>query len=1295
MYLKSLDIFGFKSFANKTSLQFDRGVTAVVGPNGCGKSNVLDAIRWVLGEQSAKALRGGEMADVIFNGTDSRKALGMAEVSLTFAECEKELGVEWNEICITRRIYRDGKSEYLLNKTPCRLRDIHLLFMDTGIGRTAYSIMEQGKIDQILSSRPDDRRAVFEEAAGITKYKTQKKEALRKLEYTEANLLRVTDIIKEVKRQIGSLQRQAGKARRYKAIIADLRVLDTHLAKHRLDDFMAELEGVQDKSAKLHREYEQLAGQASSLEQGLGDRRAVMVQLDEQLAALRQRVHEMDNEATSAESRLGFNAERKEEFERLIERYKAEIQAAEERLSVQREQLGETDAQIEQIAGTLTEERSQLESEEKRVTVLRTNRQHLQNEQREASDRTAKIEGDLARCRAESAACQSQRANLETRQSTLGTELEQARIESARLEARNSQARSELEHSKVQSQERQSALSNATGHVSNLRKEIATVDQEVARLGRELGARESRVQVLSQLNDEGEGFNKGTKSVLKGLDDPGLYCPATLGALATLLEVAPEFIPPIEALLGQNLQSIILRDVEILEQAIRKLSERRAGRASLSAPALMAAPRHTQMESLPEGALCWAVDKVKAPAEIMGLLNSLLERVAIVPDFATAVRLHGQDATLTLATLDGEVITREGIATGGELSNPAQSVLHRKAEIRSIEAEIATLKEQLQATNSRKDHLSEELDRALVAEMEARDALQRAQVEVSTLEQQLRMMDREQRETSGRVDTLAWETANIAKALSDVTGKADELNLRITTLEAEASVLVEKRSQLARDLDSIVADEEQATASLNELRVRVATSRQRQENLQRQRAPIASRLHELAELMTQRQSDIHSYQSRIDQLINENVQLKETALRVRQTIVDKQHEVGQLEAQRKEVAAALASMEEQLGSFRRRLTELQDVRAKLDVSQSRLEMQIESLKEGIHHRYHLDLAEFQPDTYALITAIREQHKRVQRIRPSDSEEGNAEDALSQELSTTQSPIADSDEGMTLSTPSESKNQPDEQPSQQEREQPIDWDAVSSLVEILTAKIDAMGPVNIDAIHEYDELEQRHQFLEGQFNDLTKSKDELKEVIHKINTTTRQLFAETFEKVRVNFQQMFRELFGGGKADLVLIDGDDPLECGIDIIAKPPGKQLQSITLLSGGEKTMTAVALLFSIYMVKPSPFCVLDEMDAPLDESNISRFIKILDRFVEQSQFVVITHNKRTISRADVLYGVTMEEHGISKLVGVRLTPRGETVDAEGKEHHLLESENPTAIEDAVPSIAESFGKSPELQSV
>ncbi len=1268
MYLKSLNILGFKSFAQRTNLDFDRGVTAVVGPNGCGKSNVLDAIRWVLGEQSAKALRGGEMSDVIFNGAESRKPLGMAEVSLTFSDCEEQLGTEWNEVCITRRIYRDGKSEYLLNKAPCRLRDIQNLFMDTGIGRTAYSIMEQGKIDLILSSRPDDRRAVFEEAAGITKYKAQKKEALRKLEYTEANLLRVTDIIKEVKRQIGSLQRQAGKARRYKSIMGDLQTLDCHLTHKQAGEYQHELAGIEVKLQDLTGTIDDLTARAGSMESGLGERREQLKLIDDNIAVLRQQVHELETTAGSARSRIGFNGERTEEFEGLIKRYQSDIAAARERADIQRQQLSDTDSQLAQILETLNGERSQLAAGEQRTNSIKAERQNQQQRLADLSGKQAQLEGELARSQAELAASVNHKSSLATRLSGITRELEQLHSEE--------QTRSgEVAAAKQQLQAQQNVFNDYTARLDALLAKLATeksllaeTDRKLLDISREISSKQSRVQVLQQLNEEGEGFERGTQAVLRGLDNPAHYKQRTLGALATMLEVEDEFITPIEAVLGQALQTIVVDNSTTLEQAIRTLGEQQQGRASLVAEDLVDTTSAVQLEALPDGARCWASDRVTAPPSAMPLLRTLLKRVVICDDLQTALQLRRQDHGLTIATMQGEVIDRDGIVTGGSSGKAQISILKRKTEIQQLEQQLAVLSEDQSAIESSRNRHAETLDTLLAEEQQLREKVQQARIDTSTNEQQLSGCERELGECNSRLESLQWEKSNISSSISTEDENAARLEEAISSANRSLEQNSSEQQQITEQLDALVTAEEQATSELNELRVKVATSTQQQENLERQRSPIVTRLDELNDLASQREEDINNYQEKIRNLAEQNRTLSEQAQnadREKGTVVEKIDE--QVES-RSKLANELSSLESELGEIRNTLSDHHQQRSKLEVKQSRLQMQVESLSENIRRRYQVDLAEFQPDEESLAAAIREQEKRRAR---------NARQAADGE-----SPEATAAQQATENTA------PDEAEDDVE-ETAICWETIAAMVEELTEKVDAMGPVNLEAITEFDELEQRHNFLEEQYNDLTKSKDELHTAIQKINTTTRKLFAETFECVRKNFREMFRELFGGGKADLILVDDDDPLESGIDIIARPPGKQLQSISLLSGGEKTMTAVALLFSIYMVKPSPFCVLDEMDAPLDESNISRFINILDRFVEQSQFVVITHNKRTISRADVLYGVTMEEHGVSKLVGVRLTPKGEA-RLDGTPHHrVLEGE---AEAENSPSIAESFGKSADL---
>ncbi len=1292
MYLKSLELFGFKSFAQKTMLDFHPGVTAVVGPNGCGKSNVLDAIRWVLGEQSAKALRGGEMSDVIFNGTDSRPALGMAEVSLTFADCEKDLGVEWHEVRITRRVYRDGKADYLLNKTPCRLKDIHQLFMDTGIGRTAYSIMEQGKIDQILSSRPEDRRAVFEEAAGITKYKTQKKEALRKLEYTEANLMRVTDIIKEVKRQIGSLQRQAGKARRYQSLLQDLRTLDTHLSRRNYDDLDRDLTAAAQAIAR-HRELH--AGRELEIEQQentLHGRRHDLDLVEQQISSARQQVQELKNRSTAAESRIGFNRERASEFAALAERYRLDIAAAEEKLRVQETQIEATDAQIGQLLLALETDETRLSEETSRVAETRTRRQDIQRHLDELIQSSNRTESALIRARAELSSAVSQREGAEARLARIIEDLRLATENRERLSTQVSTTRGEITRSRESLDRKRDELRLADIALTDARKAHADLGEEINRTGRTLAEKDSRLEVLRQLNDTGEGFNEGTQAILRGLDNPEFFKPAVLGALAAQIDVPADFIPAIEAALGQNLQAIVIKDSMVAESVLQTLSDKQLGRASVSAPEWMPRPSASQIEALPEGALCWALDRVQASPQVTPLLHRLLDHTVFAPSLEVALRIRNDHPRLAIATLAGEVITPEGIVHGGKAgqNSGGGSVLERKLQIHALDVEASALRSTLAALTTRREEAATVTDSAAAHLQSVRDELQQAQVAVSTLEGQLSLLDRELRETTGKFETLEWEQNSVTDALRATTERFGDLESQISSHQAALEESAKQRQILQSEAAEILSREEQLAGSLNDLRVTVATGRQHRDNLQRERGPMTSRAEELRDLIAQRRLDIEGYAERDAKLAAENAGLETSIAALREETAASEAEVDRITTSRAELATALAGLDASLRTARRELSDIQEQRGREEVRQTQLQLRLEHVAEHVRQRYNLDITAFSPDFYAFHCSVREQRKLRGR-KPATS--GQPEDSAD--------PNATAG-GFPAEVPAAELTVEDIVESAEDREA-VDWAFVGELVGEMTEKLDSMGPVNLEAIQEYDELEERHKFLEEQYTDLTNSKAELLEVIQKINITTRQLFSDTFEQVRVNFKTMFTELFGAGSnANLILADEHDPLESGIEIIAKPPGKQLQQISLLSGGEKTMTAVALLFSIYMVKPAPFCVLDEMDAPLDESNINRFIKILDRFVSQSQFVVITHNKRTIAKADILYGVTMEEHGVSKLVGVKLTKRENTRDRNdliGTENNSLPDRQPVPgtpgeARPEVPSIAESFGKKGTLHS-
>jgi chromosome segregation protein len=1235
MYLQSLELIGFKSFANKTTLDFHRGVTAIVGPNGCGKSNLLDAIRWVLGEQSAKALRGGEMADVIFSGTDSKQGVGMAEVSLTFAECEKELGTEFNEVRITRRVFRDGRSEYLLNKIPCRLKDIQMLFMDTGIGRSAYSIMEQGKIDQILSSRPEDRRAIFEEAAGITKYKAQKREALRKLEYTDANLVRLTDIIKEVKRQIGSLQRQAGKARRYKALFDDLRTLDTHLSRQQFDELGTGLATAQQEINQLRSKQHSLEEQVESQEFGLIEQRQELEGLEEQILAAHQRVHQLRSQIDGARGRLEFNGERIAEATGLSQRYESDIATANEKLAVQQDQLQETDHQLQEVFESLRAEEQQLQDQVVQVGTLRSQRGESERSAQEYQRRIQHLESRLANIRGELAGTLNQRETSETRLHLLQKELDQTESGRSDLSAQVVEHRSELEAAQNNVQRCRDELKDAEHEVTSRQKQLQQTERDLTMQQRSLAERVSKLEVLRQLNEEGAGLGAGTQAVLKGLDNPQLYRSAVVGALANFLEVSAEFIVAIEAALGQHLQTILIADPAVARAIAATLSETKQGRAALLPIDLLRPAKAIQLEALPEGAVSWALDRVNVRHKgVSGLATRLLERVVIAEnlEFALAIKCRAPD--LAVATLRGEYISHEGEILAGNADENVSSVLQRKLQIGHLENECAESRAALAGLESQRQAAIQQLEAEQVKVVEHREALQRAQLAASSLQGQLSLLDRELHDVEGKAKTLAWERDSVEQRLNTATAKAQSLESTLGAAGSELADLQQKLASTFAQLDALRTQEDALSDILNELKVKVATERQRQENLQRQRQPMAVRLAELQDLISTRQRDVKTYSARIDQLRQENAALEEQIAMNETAYRGAENEASRLAEERAARLQAMEAVEGSLRALRKQLSECQESRGREEVRATQLELKKESVREHAAQRYHTDLISFEPDWYAFQVAVREQRKRL---------------------------AADAPQNPSTKIAGE-----------------IDWEFVHNAVAEMIERLDAMGPVNLEAIQEYEELEERQRFLDEQYNDLVKSKAELLDAINKINHTTKQLFADTFEQVRRNFQEMFTELFGGGKANLLLVDDSDPLESGVEIIAKPPGKQLQSISLLSGGEKTMTAVALLFAIYMVKPSPFCVLDEMDAPLDESNINRFTRILDRFVTQSQFVVITHNKRTIAKADVLYGVTMEEHGISKLVGVKLTTRAqahETVD-------LIGTRNP------MPSIAESFGK-------
>jgi chromosome segregation protein len=1252
MHLQSLELFGFKSFADKTIFNFHEGITAIVGPNGCGKSNVLDAMRWVLGEQSAKSLRGDEMADVIFSGTDMRKPVGFAEVSLTFTDCAAELDVDWHDVRVTRRVYRDGNSEYLLNKTPCRLRDIQSLFADTGVARAAYSMMEQGKIDMVLSSRPEDRRAVFEEAAGITKYKNQKREALRKLEATEANLLRIGDVIKEVKRQIGSLQRQAGKARRYQTFLTDLRTLDTHHSRKQLESLETELAQCHAEIARVHESEQEIRAKIDMSESELTERRSALDKIDTEIANSRSDLLHSQSEITAYQNRIQVNRQRAGELTELIERFRKDIAVAEAKRVQQEKELQDANALIEKTNGDLQTKEAEFAKLTQLISGLRAERGEHESELEKLRLAALKNETRITEFEDDRSGITIRRETTEENRRNLDRSISDAHATRDEIEKQISAAQAATESARKNADRLKTKAQIAEKKCREHQQLLSGTENKLIEIERALAEKESRLEILGQLDQEGEGLAQGSQAVLKGLDNPSRIQPALAGALVSNLDVDPEYVPAIEAALGQNMQAIVLRDVDLAPEIIATLKEKKLGRAALAIPTSSSVSVQTEA-ALPRSALAWAIEKVKAPDSLASFVTRLLHNVAIFRSLDEALAFKKNETNLAAATLGGEFVSSEGVVFGGSRDTSADSVLERKARISLLTVEHSRIRQERDALLRERDNASTQLEKTRRDFEKIRVQYEIADREQSASENKILFLKRESHEIEQKIQHLRSEQSTLAQQIEVADDRIAKLERELTAERAQLESQQSQQRAIEAAREKVAASEEEGSHQLNELRLALATERQRYENLVAQRRPMTDRETELSDMIAARQVEIANFENRLKSQADESKNAEEAIQEQTAQRAELEATVAIFSSRRTQCLSTTSEIETHLRALRNSLSELHDSRSKHQVRETQLQLQIDDVAEHISRRYQLDIRESAPDQAAFEKTLRAQLKRRQGGSSAPSVDANSS-------------------GEATSTPDA-----------------IDVDLsqidLQKLIGELTSQLDNMGPVNLDAVHEYDELEERYRFLESQNNDLTTSRRELLDVIAQINSTTKKLFAETFTQVRTNFREMFSELFSGGRADLSLLDENDPLNCGIEISAKPPGKQLQSISLLSGGERAMTAVALLFAIYMVRPSPFCILDEVDAPLDEGNINCFIRVLERFVAQSQFIIMTHNKRTIAKADVLYGVTMEERGVSKLVGMKLTPPREAsteVTSNGNERDptqrrfpLAESENKRSL--------------------
>jgi len=1183
--LKALELVGFKSFADKTRFEFPRGITVVVGPNGSGKSNIVDAIKWVLGEQSVKSLRGKEMADVIFNGSGARRAMNSAEITLTFDNSNNLLPIDTPEVHITRRVYRGGEGEYLINRHPGRLRDIRDLLSGTGMGTHAYSVIEQGKVDVLLQSSPRDRRVIFEEAAGISRFKAKKIESLRRLDRVEQNLLRLSDIVDEVESRLRSVRLQAGKARRFKEYTDRLQELRTQVGlvdwrrlSERLGKFEDELQALAEQNAGANAEAETIEARLLETDTRLADANEAIRQSESRIAENRERI-------AGHESTIEHERNRSRDLEQEIDRHRRQLVAMTVRAGDLQRQLldtGEAVRQAEQqhrrIAARLAEGERQLTG-----VIADLDRIRGENEQR----RLAYMEQMRA-----AAALGNEISALESQLAAAAAARDRSNHRIAELDGQCDALSAELEDLRRQRQElsrrlgeEEELLAAAKDQLERSRRHHAVRQEELARLRQRQSGVAERAAVLEELQHRQEGLNAGVKEVLAAAANASGESPwrNVRGLVADLLHVGVEIAPLVEVALGETAQHVVAaREASLLDH-LKNESQRFAGRVGFlwldELPTAHATPE-VDLEGRP-GVLGRADRFVKTEPQFAALAHRLLGRTWFVEKLDHAITLsESLGRGLSFVTLAGQRLAADGTLVVGP-RHAAAGLISRRSQLRALETQLGELETEIARAEQgvadlgqRIQQQQQQVETRAAEHRRVADAVAEHGFKIAAVEQTRAQLDRQRSVLQSESRAAQAQHDAAAKSLDDARARRRRAETDLAEAEAQLSGLNEK-------IDRLEDRHEVHNRETTRTKVELAKSEERLRNLH-------ARMRQLEESRQERGRAITDAGEQLARCI-------ERAAEARRSILRAESQVAELYLCKEKFAAETVELIDRRERLRRQRTELtadaQAIRAK-----------IRKIEEKIHAA---DLA-----------ASEVRHER-----------GNLADRLRE------------DYGIELA---ELEGEPTDEEQHQREE-------VQQEIDELRRKIANLGHVNIEALDELDELERRHKTLADQYRDLAEAKTSLERIIDRINTDSRRLFSETLETVTGHFRELFRDLFGGGHADIVLDEGVDILESGIEIVARPPGKEPRSISLLSGGEKTLTCVALLLAIFRSRPSPFCVLDEVDAALDEANIDRFTQVLKDFLTWTQFIIVTHSKKTMTCADTIYGVTMQESGVSKQVSVR----------------------------------------------
>ena len=1180
MYLKRLELQGFKSFADKTILELRPGITTVIGPNGSGKSNISDAIRWVLGEQSMKSLRGTKSLDIIFAGTQNRKSLGFAEASLVFDNSDGALPIEFTEVTVTRKIYRSGETGYYINKTPCRLKDVLELFMDTGIGKDGYSIIGQGKIDEILSNKSEDRRHIFEEAAGIVKYRSRKEEAEKKLEHTKLNLLRINDIISEIEGNLGPLQTQSEKAKKYLNLREELKNIEVGLFVYNIEKYKENLQ-------QIVQDIDVMQSQCNDEEGKLERVKILKEELKSSIDEITEQIENMSN--------LGFESQKE------IEQLNSNINVARTRITNNNENSVRFTDEIKEQNGKIQELKQELEQKEAKKDNLKQNKEKFEKELNEKQEELAKITEKLSAKELEIEGYKQTVEQNTDKKYELQSEINAQEINFQNYEKRQNQIKqeiqttiSELDNTRMNKEEiskgfyesenkknkAQKSLEEVAKQKQEANQKIKLFESNINILSSDMRIKESRLKFLIETEKEKEGYIKSVKSLLKDCENIKDLGKGMHGVLANIIEVPDELETAIEMCLGASLQNIVTDTEEDAKKLVEHLRKNNLGRASFLPIASVKGKKLEKIKGNESGVIGIASDLVKFNKKYEQIILNLLGRTVIVDNMDTAIKVAKQNGyTFRIVTKDGDLINPSGAITGGSVAKKTVNILGRGKEIEKLEKEIKNIKAKIQKLEEEKEEYEQSIEGILELSANLEKELQEIDITYATEKQKMISIDENIQKLQNRLNKLKEEQKNLENLKQEAIEqkeKIQEETQKITNQNEELSKLISEFAELNKDDQKYIDD---LNFDITNLKISVSSFDESESSIQEIQERINQELNNAKASIENKNNQIE--QIKVD---NENLEksIQETLNKIeeiKQKVNNSSSEIEKMKQERAQKSEKLSKQEDEITSKFKIIEDLKSQLVKLDVKKTKVEEDINTIINKMWEEY--ELTPNNVEGYAKPENVALTQKRVNNIR---------------------------------------------------------------------TEIRDLGSVNVDSIEEYKNLKDRYDFMSEQRLDLENTMSKLRKVITDMTQIMKEQFREKFKIINKNFGEVFAELFGGGKASLNLEDEENILECGIEITVQPPGKKLQNMMLLSGGEKAFTAIALLFAILKINPAPFCVLDEIEAALDDVNVFRYADYLKKFTEHTQFLVITHRKGTMEAADTVYGVTMEESGISKLLSMKL---------------------------------------------